>query len=296
MDRFLAMQTFVAVVDAGSFVAAADRLGQSKASTSRHVTELEAHLGVRLLQRTTRRLSLTEEGRHYLSHCRELLDALETAEEALTAGAQAARGVLRVNAPVSYGIRHLADLWAPFLAQHPALRLEVTLSDRAVDLIEDGVDVAIRIGRLEQSSLIARRLATTGIRLCAAPSYLAVHGQPEHPRDLVEHRVIGYSYWAGGDDWVFESDAGPQRVRVQPQMQSNNGETCVAAAVAGGGIVLQPDFLVDQALQAGALVELLPAYQLPVLGVYAVYPSRRQLATKVRALLAYLTEQLGASA
>lgn len=287
------MQTFVAVVDTGSFVRAAERLGQSKASTSRHITELEEHLGVRLLHRTTRRLSLTDEGRRYLATCREILESLDAAETELTAGTASARGLLRINAPVSYGIRHLAGLWPAFMQQHPALRLEVTLSDRAVDLVEDGVDVAIRIGRLEPSSLVARRLATTRICLCAAPSYLEARGRPEHPRDLTNHRVIGYSYWASGDEWTFESDAGTEAVRVAPVMQSNNGETCVAAAIAGGGLVLQPEFLVAEALAQGQLVELLSAYRLPVLGIYAVYPSRRQLAGKVNALLGYLASQLG---
>ena len=287
------MQTFVAVVDTGSFVRAAERLGQSKASTSRHVTELEEHRGVRLLHRTTRRLSLTDEGRRYLATCREILESLDAAEAELTAGTASVRGLLRINAPVSYGIRHLAGLWPAFMQQHPALRLEVTLSDRAVDLVEDGVDVAIRIGRLEPSSLVARRLATTRICLCAAPSYLEARGRPEHPRDLTNHRVIGYSYWASGDEWTFESDAGTEAVRVAPVMQSNNGETCVAVAIAGGGLVLQPEFLVAEALAQGQLVELLSAYRLPVLGIYAVYPSRRQLAGKVNALLGYLASQLG---
>lgn len=287
------MQTFVAVVDTGSFVRAAERLGQSKASTSRHVTELEEHLGVRLLHRTTRRLSLTDEGRRYLATCREILESLDAAEAELTAGTASVRGLLRINAPVSYGIRHLAGLWPAFMQQHPALRLEVTLSDRAVDLVEDGVDVAIRIGRLEPSSLVARRLATTRICLCAAPSYLEARGRPEHPRDLTNHRVIGYSHWASGDEWTFESDAGTEAVRVAPVMQSNNGETCVAVAIAGGGLVLQPEFLVAEALAQGQLVELLSAYRLPVLGIYAVYPSRRQLAGKVNALLGYLASQLG---
>lgn len=290
MDRYLQMQTFVAVVDSGSFVAAADGLGLSKAAVSRHVGELENRLGVRLLQRTTRRLSLTEDGRVFLARSRELLDDLHEAESELSSRGGAAQGDLRINAPVSFGIRHLAPLWGPFQARFPKVRLDVTLADRVVDVVEEGYDLAIRIGTLGDSSLVSKRLATTRIVLCASPEYLRQHGRPEHPGDLARHHTINYSYWSGGGEWRFDGPEGVARVRVRPRLLSNNGETCVAAALQHQGIALQPAFLVGEDIKAGRLVELMPQYRSLVLGVHAVYPSRKHVAPKVRALIDYLAE------
>lgn len=293
MNTLLQMQAFVAVADAGSFVGAAEDLGLSKAAISRHVSELESRLGVRLLHRTTRRLSLTEEGQLFLRRSRELLADLAAAEGELSARGSAIQGTLRVNAPVSFGIRHLAPLWPAFQQQHPQLLLDITLADRVVDLLEEGVDLAIRIGRLADSSLISRRLAESRVRLCASPDYLRRHGHPQHPRELAQHLTIGYSYWSGGSEWRFEGPEGEVAVRTQAILRSNNGETCVAAALAGQGIALQPDFLLDEALGEGRLVELMPEYRAPAIGIHAVYPNRKHLPPKVRALVSYLAEALG---
>jgi len=291
MDRFLEMQTFCAVVDAGSFVKAADALGFSKAAVSRYVGELEARLGVRLLHRTTRRMSLTEEGTVFHARCRELLSGVEEAEAELSSRSGAARGLLRVNAPVTFGIRHLAPLWAPFRERHPQVRIDLTLSDRVVDLVEEGYDLAIRIATLPSSTLISKRLASTRMVLCASPHYLKSRGAPSHPSELADHDVIAYSYWSTGDQWPFDGPDGPINVTIQPWMHTNNGDTCRAVALAHHGVILQPTFMVGEDLAAGRLVELLPDFRSIELGIYAIYPTRKHVALKVRALIDFLAQQ-----
>jgi len=292
MDRALEMEIFLAVVDQGSFVAAADALRLSKAAVSRHVAALEERLGVRLLQRTTRRLSLTEEGRLFAQRAREILASLEEAESEVASQVLEPLGALRVNAPVSFGIRHLAPLWGEFLQQCPRIELDINLDDRLVDLLEDGYDLAVRIGRLESSSLVSRRLASTQLQVCASPEYLARHGTPSHPRELAEHRVIAYNHLASRDDWPFSGPQGELRVQTRAALRSNNGDTCLALGRAGAGILLQPDFMLYEDLRSGALVELMPEYRSLELGIYAVYPSRKQLPLKVRRLVEFLLQAL----
>lgn len=284
---------FVAVVDAGSFVRAADALDLSKTAVSRLVNDLELRLGVRLLHRTTRKLSLTPEGEIFLERCRQLVDGVAEAEAELSTHAGEAIGQMRVNVPVTFGLLHLAPLWPAFMALHPRVTLEVTLSDRLVDLVDEGFDVAVRIARLQVSSLISRQLTTTRLILCASPDYLRRHGSPKHPAELADHAVIAYSLLAMGDQWEFSAPDGkgePFLVRVSPRMRTNSGDTCVAASLQHMGLVLQPSFLVHPHLQSGALVEVLPDYRSIELGIYAVYPSRRHLAPKVRALVDFLVD------
>ena len=288
MDRFLEMQTFTTVVDAGSFVKAAETLALSKAAVSRYVAELEARLGVRLLHRTTRRLSLTEEGQVFYARSKELLSGVAEAEAELTSRSVNASGLLRINAPVTFGILHLAPLWGVFRGLHPKVQLDVTLADRVVDLVEEGYDMAIRIATLPSSTLISKRLASTRVVLCASPQYLQTHGTPVHPAELGEHVVMAYHYWASGDEWRFDGPQGPVSVVTQPCLRTNSGDTCRAAALAHQGIILQPTFLVGQDLAAGTLVELMPAYRSIELGIYAIYPSRKYVAPKVRALVDFL--------
>ena len=290
MDRFQEMRAFVAVVDSGSFVRAAEALAVSKTAVSRLVGDLEARLGTRLLHRTTRRLSLTPEGEVFHDRCRQLLDGVAEAEAELSAQAGEAIGQLRVNVPVSFGLLHLAPLWPAFMALHPKVTLEITLSDRIVDLVDEGYDVAVRIARLPASSLVIRQLASSRLILCASPQYLSRHGAPAHPSELARHAVISYALLAMGERWEFEGPDGPVGVGVVPRMRSNSGDTCCAAAVQHQGIVLQPSFLVAPHLASGALVELLPQYRSIELGVYAVYPSRKHLTTKVRALVDFLAD------
>lgn len=288
MDRLQQMRVFTAVVDAGSFVAAADATGMSRPAVSRHVAELEARLGVRLLHRTTRRLSLTDEGEIFHARCRELLAEVEEAEAEITSRAGQASGLLKVNVPVSFGVLHLAPLWPSFMSANPAVTLDVTLSDRIVDLVDEGFDLAVRIARLPSSSLISRRLTSTRMILCASRAYLREHGVPDHPSQLVDHTVLAYSLLAMGENWEFDGPDGHVSVKVSPRMRTNSGDTCRAAALQHAGVVLQPSFLVGEDLRSGALVEVLPGYRSAELGVYAVYPSRKHVSPKVRLLIDFL--------
>jgi len=290
MDRFLEMKVFAAVAEAGSFTRAADALDMSKAAVSRYVAELEERLGVRLLHRTTRKLSPTTEGEIFQARCRELLGNLEDAEAEITARTGAAGGLLKANVPVTFGLMHLSPLWPVLLARHPGLELDLTLSDRVVDLVEEGVDVAVRIGQLPASSLISRKLASTRMVLCAAPAYLEARGEPALPADLAAHDVVSYSLFAAGENWRFSGPLGEQTVRVTPRLRTNSGDTCRAAALLGQGIVLQPTFIVGADLAAGRLVEIMPDWRAGELGVYAVYPSRKFVAPKVRVLIDFLVE------
>ena len=292
MDRFLEMQTFTAVVDAGSFVKAADTLSLSKAAVSRYVVDLETRLGVRLLHRTTRRLSLTEEGQVFYTRSKALLTGLDEAEAEITSRSDLASGLLRISAPVTFGILHLAPLWGLFKAQHPKVSLDISLSDRVVDLLEDGYDLAVRIGTLESSTLVSRQLSSTRLVLCASPAYLAAHGTPLHPVELALHAVIAYSYWSGRDEWRFDGPQGLVSVSTQPCIRTNSGDTCRAAALAHQGVILQPTFLVGPDLAAGTLVELMPQYHAGELGIYAVYPTRQHVSAKVRRLIDFLATQL----
>lgn len=297
MDRFLEMQVFSGVVEAGSFTAAADTLGMSKAAVSRHVAELEERLGVRLLHRTTRKLSPTTEGEIFHARCRELLANLFEAEAEITARSGEAAGLLKVNVPVSFGLMHLAALWPAFLARHPRLSLDITLSDRIVDLVEEGFDCAVRIGQLPASTLISRRLASTRLVLCASPGYLRRRGEPVQPSDLPAHDVISYSLFSSGENWSFTGPEGEQlSVKVLPRVRTNSGDTCRAAAVQDQGLILQPSFIVGPDLAAGTLVETMAGYRSRELGIYAVYPSRKFVSPKVRLLVDFLVESLMGSA
>jgi DNA-binding transcriptional LysR family regulator len=284
------LSSFLAVVRAGSFVGAADATGLSKAAVSRHVAELEEHLGVRLLHRTTRRLSLTDDGQRFHARAGELVAALEELETETASSGGEATGLLRINAPLTFGILHLAPLWPRFTAAHPKVSLDITLNDRLVDLVEEGYDVAIRITNLASSQLVSRQLATTRIVLCASPGYLAAHGSPVHPHELAGHQVLSYSYWAGGDNWRFSGPDGEVEVRVHPRIHTNSGDTCRAAALDDQGIILQPDFLVGPDLRRGTLVELMPQYRSIELGIHAVYATRKHLPMKTRHLVDFLVE------
>ena len=290
MDKFQEMRVFSAVVDAGSFVAAAAALPASKAAVSRYVSELEQRLGVRLLHRTTRKLSLTEEGEVFHARCREILSSIEASEDEISSRAGSASGLLKVSVPLSFGVKHLAQLWAGFMTAHPQVSLDINLSDRAVDLVDEGFDLAIRVARLPDSSLISRKIASTRLVLCASPGYLRRRGKPRDPMALREHDVINYTLLAMGDQWTFEGPDGPATVKVSPRLRSNNGDTCIAAALNGAGIILQPTFLVSEHLAAGTLVELLPRFRSIELGIFALYPSRKFVAPKVRLLIDHVSK------
>ncbi len=290
MDKVREMASFVAVVDAGSFVAAAAAAKLSNAAMSRHVAELEQRLGTRLLQRTTRRLSLTPEGQAFYSRCKEVLAAIDEAESELTATHGEPSGLIRVNAPLTFDVLHLAPLWGRFVDQNPKVSLDISLTDRIIDLVEEGYDIAIRITVAPSPTLVVRRLASTRMILCAAGPYLERHGFPRQPDELTAHRVISYSYLATGDEWQFSGPNGAVSVRVTACIHTNNGDTCRRAALDHQGIVLQPDFLVGDDVEHGRLIALMPEYRATEAGIYAVYPSRKHLPLKVRRLVDFLTQ------
>ena len=294
MDRFLEMRTFVQVVDAGSFIGAAEPLEMSKAAVSRHVGELEARLGVRLLNRTTRKLSLTEEGELFYLRCKELLGGVEAAESEITSRSGEAIGLLRVSAPVSFGNLHLGDVWAAFKARHPKVTFDVTLSDRVVDIVEEGFDLAIRIGRLADSSLVARKLSPMQRYIVASPAYLAGRGTPKVPADLRHHDCLCYSNADTIDEWRFcEADGRAMSVEVKGRVRANNGDLLRVAALKGLGFVDLPNFLVAGDIDSGALVPVLQDFIRQDGAVYAVYPHARYLPPKIRVFIDFLAERWG---
>lgn len=292
MDRLRAFEMFVSVVGRGGFAKAADALNTSPANVTRYVAELEAYLGTRLLNRTSRRLSLTETGQALFDRGRAILDEVAELEALAGAATVAPRGRLRLNAPVSFGIRHLAPLWPRFMAQYPDVMLEVSLIDRVVDIVEEGYDMAIRISRAGAQSHVARRLAVSHNIVCASPSYLARHGHPESPADLAaNHRCILYTHAPAPDEWPLTGPDGKEQVvRVNEAMLTNNGDTARLAALDGVGIIRQPTFLIGPDLRAGRLLPLLPEYRSPDIDVLAVYPSRRHLSAKVRVMVDFLAQ------
>lgn len=292
MDRFAAINAFARVVEAGSFAGAATRLGQSVSSISRHVAELEAHLGARLLNRTTRRLSLTESGQAFYERSVQLLADLDEAEVAVTSASVVPRGTLRVTCSATFGARHLAPAVAAFSARHPQLRFDVELSERMVDLVEEGFDLAVRVGLTGSQNVVARRLGTTRIVCCAAPSYLERHGVPQKPEDLTSHACLTYEYLPTRNVWTFRGpDGGERSVRITGPTHANNGRFLEALAAAGAGISREPDFIVGPDVRAGLLVPILTDFEPAPLVIYAVYPSRRHLSAKVRSFADFLVER-----
>jgi len=292
MDRIRELDSFVAAVEAGSFVKAADALDTSKAVISKHVLGLEQRLGVRLLNRTTRRQSLTDAGRSYFERAKQILEALEDADATVASSALRPTGTLRITAPLTFGLQSLAPLWGGFMSRYPEVKLDITLSDRVVDLIDEGLDVAVRIARLPDSSLVSRKLASARMVMCASPAYLRKRGAPKTLAEVARHPVLAYTYLSTGDTWKFERENVAHQVTTNPIMRSNNGDTCRAAALAGRGIILQPSFMIAADLECGDLVEVLPEYKGVELGVYAVYPSRKLLSAKVRVLVDFLAEKI----
>lgn len=287
------MAVFARVVDAQSFSTAARQLGLSKSAVSKQISALEDRLRARLLDRTTRRMALTETGRLYYDHAVRALAEAEAAEAAIGALHAAPRGLLRLSLPVTFGAAHVAPVLADYLARYPDVQLQADFSDRHVDLLEDGYDMAIRIARMPDSSLVARRLAPSRIVVCAAPSYLEKYGTPLHPDDLRRHVCLGYAYSATPEEWLFQVNGRPHKVRVAGQICLDNGDAMRGMAVAGAGLIVSPTFIVGADVQAGRLTTLLHDFMPEAQTVYAVYPSRRHLTPKVRALIDLLAERFG---
>lgn len=292
MDTLDGMRTFVAVVNAGSFTAAAERLGLSPALVSKYIGQLENRLGVRLLHRTTRRLSLTEVGRAYHERCSQLLESFDELEAAVQARHASPRGILRISAPEIFGEQYLTPALGAFLQQEPLITLDLRLSDRFVDLLEEGLDLAIRMGELPDSQLVAQRLGSSRLVTCAAPAYLAHAGTPAHPQALLEHCCILDSNLRSTPHWPFREGETRFSMRVAGRITVNSARAARQAALAGLGVALCPDYVIAEDLRQGHLQPLLADYAPTAFGIYAVYPHSRHLATKVRACVAFLREYL----
>lgn len=292
MDRLLAMEAFVRAADGRSFSLAARQMRLSKSVVSRQIAALEAALGARLLQRTTRTLTLTEAGRLYLDRARRVLAEVEDAERSVGQLSDAPRGQLRVSAPMSFGFLHLAPAIPAFLARHPDVTIDMSLTDRFVDLVEEGFDVAVRIGRLRDSSLIARRLAPSRLVVCGSPDYFARRGVPRTPADLAGHECLHNTNIP--EQWSFAlPGGGVQMVDITARLSANNGDALQAAAREGAGLVYLPSFIVGRDLQAGRLRSVLDEFTMVGATVNAVYPHARHLSPKVRVFVDFLAERFG---
>ncbi|WP_262028268.1 LysR family transcriptional regulator [Microvirga sp. Mcv34] len=294
LDRVTGMQVFVRVATLGSFSAAARALHLSQTMVTKHVAALEERLGVKLLHRSTRKLMLTEEGRAYLAACERILAEIEEAEASASLDRIEPRGTLRLNVPLTFGFRQVVPALTEFSRLYPAVSFDLGLADRFVDLIEEGWDLAIRIGRLKDSSLVARRLAACRTVVCASPAYLKGHGTPQTLEDLARHNCLGYTLPSaiGASRWAFGLD-GEISVPIQGNLRANNGDALLAAAVAGQGLIYQPTFIVGDSLRSGSLVPVLTAYPTYEPAIHAVLPSGRQAPAKVRAFVAFLAERFG---
>jgi DNA-binding transcriptional LysR family regulator len=288
MDHLTGMAVFAKVVETGTFTGAAQAMGLSKGAVSKQIAKLEDRLGARLLNRTTRRSSLTEVGAAFYERCRRIVAEAEEAELAVTRLHAEPRGTLRVNLPMSFGMIHMADALPDFMAAYPEISLDVTLDDRVVNVVDEGYDVVIRITDLPDSSLIARRIAPFRIATCASSAYWDAHGRPKHPGDLRNHACLLYSYLSNLNEWRYRGPDGPFAVRVDGPMRGNNGDLLRAAAVAGLGVVRSPTFIVGCDLVEGRLEQVLAEYEDDDRGIYAVYPHNRHLSAKVRAFVDFM--------
>jgi DNA-binding transcriptional LysR family regulator len=284
---------FVAVVDAGSFTRAAERLKVSRPAVSKQVSRLEESLGVRLLQRTTRRLSLTEAGRIFHAGASRGLEDLAEARAEVSRLQEQPRGVLRINVPMSFGILHIAPLLPEFMREYPELSVEMDLNDRKLDVIEEGFDASVRISDLPDSTLVARRLAPCRHAIVAAPAYLERRGVPEKPMDLQGHEVLSYSLQQSARQWHFlDPDGQPEQVTVSGRLQVNNSLALREALLAGVGLARTPTFLVGEDLREGRLIAVLRDYRSLEVSIYLVYPQRRHLSPKVRAFADFLVSKI----
>ncbi len=296
MDRFEDLQAFVAVVEAGSFTAAAERLGSAKSAVSRRVSALEERLGVQLLRRTTRTLNLTETGQSFYEHSARILADLNEAESAVQQEHGELRGTLRVALPLSFGVRHMCKPIAAFSLAHPKIQFDLDLNDRRIELIEEGIDMAIRIGHLQDSTLIARKLFDVNLVVCASPHYLKEHGTPQTPDDLRAHDCLVYSNLADPDRWEWKDAHGKRRtVEVRTVMRASSGDFLANAAAHGLGIVMQPTFIAAESIRRGSLVPILEDFGWPVTPAYAVYPPTRHLSHRVRTFIDFLAERFSGS-
>ncbi len=288
MDRIALMEAFTRVAIAGSFSAAAQEMRLSKAAISKYVSTLEDRLGARLLNRSTRRLSLTEIGQAYFQHCNRILAEIEEADLAVSRHHAEPCGRLRVSAPVCFGVLHVTPAVAAFLKLYPRLRIELNLHDRLIDPIEEGYDLALRLGPMPDSSLISRRIASATAFLCASPDYLAQHGLPASAYDLRHHNCLRLADMFDRDEWLIEGPDGDELFTIGGNLRVNNADALRSSVIAGLGIAPLPDYVAGRDIAEGRLVRLLPEYKTPSLDVHAVYPHNRHLSTKVRVFIDFL--------
>lgn len=285
------LRLFVRLASTHNISLAGEALGLSPAVASAHISKLEQSLGVRLLHRTTRKVSLTEEGEAFLPHAEDVLDSVQAARTAIGADAAAPRGTLRIAAPASFARLHLVPALKGFLSRYPDLRIDLRLSDSIVDLVEGGYDIAIRNSYLKDSSLVARKLATDKRIVCASAQYLAEHGEPASPQDLLQHNCLQLT---GLDDWVFASPTGQQRIKVSGNLSTDNGDAVRDACISGLGVTISSIWSVYQQIKSGELQQVLADYPLQSdTAIWAVYPSSRLLAPKVRAFIDHFSDYYG---
>jgi DNA-binding transcriptional LysR family regulator len=294
VDRLDAMRLFVRVVEMGSFSAVANQLNVARSVVTRQVAALEAHLGTKLLARSTRRLTLTSAGTLYLEKCRVILNLVDAAETDVAEDRGTPRGAIRLSLPMIYGVKRLAPLLLAFAEQHPEVELSMDFSDRRAKLVEEGIDLSIRITRRLEPNDIVRKLGTCRLLAVAAPDYLLRHGRRKHPADLAGHECLGYRQDTGSQPWTFEADGRMQDFFVPIRLDASNGEVLAGAALRGMGITLQPDFIVASQMADGHLEQVLADFATPELGIYAVLPSNRHVPYRVRRLIEFLAERLGA--
>lgn len=294
MGKLANIEALVAVVETGSFSRAAERLDIAKSVVSRRISMLENELGVQLLQRTTRRQSLTDPGQQFYHRAVQILADLEEAEQSIVDTSAAIRGRLRLAAPLSFGLHRLNAALSMFMQRHPGIELALDLNDREINLVEEGFDMAVRIGVLRDSTLLARRLGSTQLVACASPEYLARHGTPQHPGELERHIGLHYANVPLKQAWQFATGGREPLVAIPGiRMRANNGDALASAAAAGLGIINTPDFIVAELIERGRLVPVLTEYRHPPLGIYAVFPPGRLMPRRVRMLADFLADHLG---
>ncbi len=294
MDRLDAIKLFVRVAELGSFAAVAQQLGVARSVVTRQIAGLEAHLGVKLMARSTRRLSLTSAGTAYLEKCRVILNLVEAAETDVAEERLTPRGNIRMSLPLSFGLKRLAPMLLDFSQRYPEVGLDMDYSDRRVKLIEEGIDLSIRITRRLDGGDVARKIGTGRMQVVASKNYLARHGRPQHPAELIHHECLGYTSGGVAQNWEFKIDGQLQSFPVRSRINANNGDVLTEAAAQGLGISLQPDFIIDDYLADGRVEAILADFPVAELGIYAMLPSNRHIPHRVRVLMDFLAAGLAA--
>jgi len=294
MNEFSQIKTFIALVENHSLSKTAEKMGIAVSAVSRRLKELESNLGVQLIQRTTRKMHLTEAGEKFYQRCSHLLDELEEAKQEASNCAMALSGTLKIAAPLSFGVAHLSPAISAFMHLHPQIKIDLDMSDRRIDLVAEGLDLAIRIGTLEDSSLMARKLASVRHVVCASPDFLNRYGTPKTPQDLADMPALCYGNLDQPDTWYYrDNESLPAKIKVPMRMRATNGDALVEAAVAGLGVLCEPSFIVHGAVERGVLIPVLTDYQWYAMNIYAVYPQTRHVPTRVRTFIDFLVSHFG---